>query len=950
MDDMRVAVSTNETIHSSPDHPAFILKPLDITASLSSPSATSTSSGDIDPVVCLDMYLDNIIANVPELALALHAKGFVRGLEFVYTRDIPYLNSSTLIEPYINPARSRQTMSRLRDIQKLQLIEMDHHFHHSIKSNDMNPIIHSFDPNPHLLTNLIRPSQILSTTHEINPKLSEKESKSWNTYTQAPPIYSDPKGRSYTYHDTHQTRPIFDPQAIDVDAAAIMRFLKENCREENGTYILRRQKDSHTLELYDVTQAAQSRQKQFMWMLAMLSYRFAGKLSQHTQHATATGKIRIRSRQMSLLRSCCDLLEEIANLGGDQHGTVRAVIFEQMADVHLSRIDEFSSANTRTQQKRPLSTGATISNVDIPGERGHGSPDNPSDKKRSMSNGTQQNRQNTVDEDDYDEQSELTEAINYLNRSIICLESMIREELKNCLDTQVDSNHKNSDNKDESDEDSYDSEVASTSYFIIESLIAQMAGALHKLIQASVILVDSMISSSKSVKAVRTLIRIESSFKCWNELRNALWLCNDKNNKQEDSGRQSSTQSSLLLDADMTILNNIPLLWDVLGEVCREVFRNAALVLIQEDQMFYNLKSLVNTWSGMTHSVLNIHKKDVYPVVNVITNETKNGKSLSRSQQRRRARDKKRKSLNCETKISQTITDRSVLFPSSSFSVHSWSVSIIESDLLNSLSPSPATAGLPDKAKHVLPLLSSLHSLIGPVVLDDSSSILLPLNRDSDQGTSISLLVSEDTQLLIQVVYCFLTSTILYNYLARRGKPALAFHNQSASSKVPKFGDTIVLSNSCVREGIRRLADSCNTLGRHLVTSSRPRNTPGSTDVTDGDRIEFPVDQAIQTLQVAEFIFIASAYLFEIVDDYYNSAVIRCNLSGCIRNQSLLRLSNLNLTIDEDRIKGKYCLERMEVGIRYCQTISTRTDGHETAGLQNALDIETANSYISIGK
>ena len=40
--------------------------------------------------------------------------------------------------------------------------------------------------------------------------------------------------------------------------------------------------------------------------------------------------------------SCYQLLREIKEMGGEDHGTIRAAVLEQMADAHLSRVDDFS--------------------------------------------------------------------------------------------------------------------------------------------------------------------------------------------------------------------------------------------------------------------------------------------------------------------------------------------------------------------------------------------------------------------------------------------------------------------------------------------------------------------------------------------------------------------------------------------------------------------------------
>ena len=62
---MRLALSSDLTIYRTDQHPAFTVKSLDTTK-------------EFELSTCLDFYLDNVMANVPEFALALHTKGMAK--------------------------------------------------------------------------------------------------------------------------------------------------------------------------------------------------------------------------------------------------------------------------------------------------------------------------------------------------------------------------------------------------------------------------------------------------------------------------------------------------------------------------------------------------------------------------------------------------------------------------------------------------------------------------------------------------------------------------------------------------------------------------------------------------------------------------------------------------------------------------------------------------------
>mmetsp|Transcript_870 Transcript_870/g.1503 ORF Transcript_870/g.1503 Transcript_870/m.1503 type:complete len:1474 (-) Transcript_870:5-4426(-) len=213
-------------------------------------SSTSSSSSSSSPIcMVLDAYLDNVIANVPQLALCLQERGLIQAVKIFETKELPNLSSKDLL--------------------------MSHGF--SAESELLSPpgVLHS--------------------------------------------------------------KPLFSKSVVESNAALMLDFLKTNCCRENSTYLLTRNAGETKVQLLDVTSLSKQRQRKWIYWLAMISMRFAMRLENIGKEydCNESSKREYRQKKRGLLENALELLHELADMGGGNYETIRASVYEQLADSFL---------------------------------------------------------------------------------------------------------------------------------------------------------------------------------------------------------------------------------------------------------------------------------------------------------------------------------------------------------------------------------------------------------------------------------------------------------------------------------------------------------------------------------------------------------------------------------------------------------------------------------------
>lgn len=439
------------------------------------------------------MYLDNVILNVPELAMALYSKGFLRGLKTINTSQIPALSSNVIFESLSDPR-------------------------------------------------------------------------------MAAPIFTTP------HPNLHSLPQLFDPKVIDMDASAIIRFLKESCRKEDATYILRKSETGQSLHLYDLQASPLIQQRKFKWMLAMISYRFATRLCHHMPVVNSVGKIQIRLRQQSLFNTCYELLLELQQMGGMSHHTIRASVLEQMADVHLSRVDDHKLRSQRKSRDDISQSNASISKNENVQASSNVNTEAWIDSHPSMESNQLIRQSSTFDddfEDDYDQVHECKEAIKYLSQGVTCLKEALSGEISNILRSE------DTINDETQSLDSMDSDAEGSDFDInvVEEIFSQLSGVIYKLFHSSLLVAINHVRNAQIDDALNVLSEaLSPSCYIWAEAKHFIdrlyHLKQSKSGYTSQKSKEDAPCKSVSFKEIASFIQLFPLLWNVFAKISREILRH----------------------------------------------------------------------------------------------------------------------------------------------------------------------------------------------------------------------------------------------------------------------------------------------------------------------------------------------------------------------------------------
>ncbi|KAK7241325.1 hypothetical protein SO694_00050270 [Aureococcus anophagefferens] len=150
---------------------------------------------------------------------------------------------------------------------------------------------------------------------------------------------------------------LFDAKSVEVHAAAVLRFLADHCDRDGATYVLAKDASDERLRLYDLDALARAgkfptskapisaaladaKKKQWKWLLATLSARFAHRVRAHLRLGADGGaggdldaatRSSLLGRLRGLATTALDLLAEIEDSEGEPHLAMRASLEEMKA-------------------------------------------------------------------------------------------------------------------------------------------------------------------------------------------------------------------------------------------------------------------------------------------------------------------------------------------------------------------------------------------------------------------------------------------------------------------------------------------------------------------------------------------------------------------------------------------------------------------------------------------
>ena len=366
--------------------------------------------------------------------------------------------------------------------------------------------------------------------------------------------------------------PMFDSKMVEFNAMTILNFLKDSCsKEDDGTYLLKRSSDGQLLHIYDLEATNIQQQRKFKWLLAMVSHRFAIRIGQYLKNSSKASHQKMRARQKKLFENCFKILGDLKEIGGESHDTIRASVLEQIADISLSRVDayragslhdddhEFNLIDELTEATELLENSMGCLQLAL-------ASNGKEDQTRNEGGGVN----NVHKTDSYENTNAHSDS-----------KKLIIGEVKVDIGSEGELTPIDDDNIGDNEEDGTEE--------AIEMIALQLSGCFYKRVHTLSLIIVEKLKDTRVQECLNLLQKLIPACSIW-----------------VDMIKKAKGYSNWA--ADVTVMESLPIVWALLGEVCREISNGRGFVTPSEAS--FEIMYIVEKWKELSLASLGFSFSD----------------------------------------------------------------------------------------------------------------------------------------------------------------------------------------------------------------------------------------------------------------------------------------------------------------------------------------------------